>query len=115
MHELGHLLGIGTSNSWNNLISGSNFTGAASSALFGGFVPLSGDLGHWAEGTLGNSGTQEALMDPSILEGTRKVFTDLDLAGLTDVGWEVTPIPVPAAVWLFGSALGLLGWLRSRT
>jgi len=25
-----------------------------------------------------------------------------------------TPIPVPAAVWLFGSALGLLGWARRR-
>lgn len=25
------------------------------------------------------------------------------------------PVPVPAAVWLFGSALGLLGWARRRT
>ena len=25
-----------------------------------------------------------------------------------------TAVPVPAAVWLFGSALGLLGWLRRR-
>lgn len=24
-------------------------------------------------------------------------------------------VPVPAAVWLFGSALGLLGWMRRRT
>lgn len=24
------------------------------------------------------------------------------------------PIPVPAAVWLFGSALGLLGWMRRK-
>ncbi len=31
--------------------------------------------------------------------------------------WFATPaapIPVPAAVWLFGSALGLLGWVRRR-
>jgi len=31
--------------------------------------------------------------------------------------WEFTvagAIPVPAAVWLFGSALGLLGWVRRR-
>ncbi|MGI9341665.1 MAG: hypothetical protein ACR2QV_02375 [Gammaproteobacteria bacterium] len=27
---------------------------------------------------------------------------------------DVTPIPVPAAVWLFGSALGLLGWMRRK-
>ncbi|MGI9342496.1 MAG: hypothetical protein ACR2QV_06570 [Gammaproteobacteria bacterium] len=28
--------------------------------------------------------------------------------------WTVSPVPVPAAAWLFGSALGLLGWLRRR-
>jgi hypothetical protein len=26
--------------------------------------------------------------------------------------WTVSAVPVPAAVWLFGSALGLLGWMR---
>jgi hypothetical protein len=26
----------------------------------------------------------------------------------------IVPVPVPAAVWLFGSALGLLGWIRKR-
>jgi hypothetical protein len=29
-------------------------------------------------------------------------------------GVEVTIIPVPAAAWLFGSALALLGWIRRR-
>lgn len=28
---------------------------------------------------------------------------------------KFTVVPVPAAVWLFGSALGLLGWVRRRT
>ena len=26
----------------------------------------------------------------------------------------IVPVPVPAAVWLFGSAIGLLGWMRRR-
>lgn len=30
-------------------------------------------------------------------------------------GIATTTVPVPAAVWLFGSALGLLGWVRRRT
>ena len=29
--------------------------------------------------------------------------------------WVGVAVPVPAAVWLFGSALGLLGWARRRT
>ena len=30
-------------------------------------------------------------------------------------GIAVTTVPVPAAVWLFGSSLGLLGWVRRRS
>ncbi len=29
-------------------------------------------------------------------------------------GMVAGPVPVPAAVWLFGSALGLLGWMRRK-
>ena len=28
---------------------------------------------------------------------------------------SVNIVPIPAAVWLFGSALGLLGWARQRS
>jgi len=28
--------------------------------------------------------------------------------------WIGVAVPIPAAVWLFGSALGLLGWIRRR-
>ncbi len=94
LHELGHLLGIGTADSWDNKIDANgNFTGAASVAANGGNIPVQAGGGHWAEGTqsviAGTSTAQEAAMDPSITTGTRKVFTDLDLAGLQDVGWEI--------------------------
>jgi hypothetical protein len=26
----------------------------------------------------------------------------------------ITTVPVPGTIWLFGSALGLLGWMRRR-
>jgi hypothetical protein len=118
LHELGHLLGIGTADSWDNLVSGSHFTGTASSGVFTGDVPLETNLAHWEDGTMGlvNGVSQDAAMDPSILVGTRKVFTDLDLAALTDIGWEVAAVPVPAAIWLFGSGLiGLVVTARRRS
>jgi len=43
--------------------------------------------------------------------------SDPDVEGYRDpnVTWaKFTVVPVPAAVWLFGSALGLLGWVRRR-
>lgn len=114
LHELGHVLGFGTAESWETWVSGGEFTGPNSVNLFGGNVALSGDLGHWMEGTLGNVDgmTQETAMDPNVLVGTRKLFTDLDYAGLQDVGWEVTPVPVPPAAILLAS--GLIGLLRLR-
>ncbi|MEX2216118.1 MAG: Calx-beta domain-containing protein, partial [Phycisphaeraceae bacterium] len=91
-HEFGHLFGIGTADSYINLINFENgtFTGAAASAANGGPVQLA-DVGHWANGTMSNVDgvAQEAAMDPSLTVGTRKVFTELDFAGLDDIGYEL--------------------------
>ncbi|AEF98651.1 matrixin family metalloprotease [Methylomonas methanica] len=105
LHEIGHLLGFGIADSWNNQIIAGTFTGSESEASFGGPVALNGGLDHWADGT--SSGGQETNFDPTISNGVRKRVTDLDLAALRDIGWQVsvTPVPVPGAVWLFGSAL----------
>lgn len=95
IHELGHVLGIGTVASWDNNVtwdtSTAYFTGSHSASLYGGNVPLNTSASHWADGVMGRVGgaSQEAAMDPSLIVGRRKLFTDLDYAALVDIGWQV--------------------------
>ncbi len=95
LHELAHVLGFGTSESWHNLVDLDNhlFLGPAAAGLYGGPVPLAGES-HWADGTQGLSGgqAQEATMTPALTTGTRKRLTSLDVAALVDVGWQM-PTP----------------------
>jgi hypothetical protein len=97
IHELAHTLGFGASDEWQSDIMGTNFVGAAATTEYGGAVPLSADKAHWADGTMstvfGTSASQETAMDPILTEGTRRLFTDLDAAGLTDIGWTVVAPP----------------------
>jgi len=96
-HELAHALGFGASQSWNDWVTGTVFTGPNAASEYGGDVPLDCDLngcsGHWAEGTdsvvLGTSMAQETAMDPKLTTGTRKRLTALDAAGLADLGWSL--------------------------
>lgn len=93
LHEIGHVLGLGASSEWNDLINTSGrFQGAAAVAANGGVAPLA-DSGHWQQATQSTTydgfTQQEALMDPNITNGTRKLLTKLDAAGLTDIGWDV--------------------------
>jgi hypothetical protein len=119
VHELAHLLGFGTSDSWRTFVSGSVFTGPVSRAENGGVnVPLSAEGGHWADGTMDRVATpvmlalQETAMDPSLLQGTRKYFTELDYAGLDDLGWQVAvPEPGVGGLLAVGGAMAL-GWRR---
>lgn len=89
-HEFEHLIGFGTSASWQALVSPTNqFLGAASNAAFDGpgILSVSPDKGHWAQGT--TDGGTETVMDPNLLQGTRKLLTRLDFAGLQDLGWTL--------------------------
>ena len=114
MHELGHILGFGEAASWFAQVQGSvqdgwTFAGTQSVAQFGDVVPLDGSASHWAEGIsdfyLGIA--QETAMDPSTPSGVRQYMTDLDYAGLADIGWEV---PEPSSLMLFS----LSAWLAVR-
>jgi len=46
---------------------------------------------------------------------TSLLTSDLDLVDATAGHFLVRVVPVPAAVWMFGSALALLGWSRRKT
>jgi hypothetical protein len=118
VHEMGHLLGIGTAASWTRQISGTTFTGPASVAANGGVAPpLQTGGGHWANGTdselPGSITPQETSLDPDIGQGVRKWYTELDWAALEDIGWQVTPVPEPGETLVF-AGLGLGGFVLLR-
>lgn len=106
LHELGHVLGLGTADSFENKINSSKqFIGTESVASFGGPIPMNTDQfgnldsGHFAPNTAstlpGTSTTQEVALDPNLTTGTRKHLTDLDWAALDDLGWDITAVAGP--------------------
>ena len=113
VHELGHVLGFGTSSAYSNAVSGNFFVGDAVVNLTGTAQPLTTD-GHW-ESTVLYQG-QETSMDPDIAAGMRTRFTELDFAAMKDIGWEVSPVPEAETWGMMLAGLGLLGWrLRARS
>jgi MYXO-CTERM domain-containing protein len=93
------------------LVSGTNFIGTTT-----GTVALASDLAHWAGGTLSTfeGASQEAAMTPSIANGTRKNFTDLDFAAMNDIGWQVTAVPEADTWAMLLAGLGLVGFASRR-
>lgn len=82
-----------------------------------------GYTGNWYNGLLPD-GTTEALTHQfsALVSGSDlvlRVRKNRDATPVNDPDWlqmnfNYSVVPVPAAVWLFGSALGVLGWLRRR-
>jgi hypothetical protein len=89
------------------------------------------DLGGWGAGiqltvtgSLAGGGTVQ--LDYVTLVDMETVMFGSEWLGLTNIEFSaygccalvdnivVSNVPVPAAVWLFGSALGGLGWMRRR-
>jgi len=116
LHELGHVLGFGLAKSWEGYVQNHLFSGPEAVSVYGANVPLSSDDGHWQSGLsdtiFRTTLAQETAMDPNIGPRTRKYYTDLDVAALDDIGWEITPPATltwngPTGTW--GSANWLSG------
>lgn len=90
-HELLHILGFGSSPSWDALATLTAFSGTASRAAYAaiggtGNVPLEhGD--HWGDELEDQLG-ELTLMREAVASGTRQLPTPLDFAALVDIGWE---------------------------
>lgn len=53
-------------------------------------------------------------LDFESVSGVRRIVIEMYGSGAIDnLAYQV--VPIPAAAWLFGSALGLLGWVRYRS
>lgn len=96
IHELGHILGLGTAPQWSALVANGQFYGPNAAATFGGPVPLSPDGAHWADG-LTYAG-RPANLDPVLSYGTRVGWGALDAAALRDLGWSNAPAAVTPPV-----------------
>lgn len=88
VHELTHILGFGTCESFDRYVTGIEFVGPnVASAYDGtGSPPLAGDRAHWQDEVRDDG--QETMMDPTLSPGTRKLPTGIDLAALRDIGWN---------------------------
>jgi hypothetical protein len=103
LHEIGHVLGIGTADSWKNKISGGVFSGAAATRSNGTAPPVQSGGGHFGGSSLvsdvfGSFGRTHGVSRPVLMlasstdNGTNfDVASDLDLAALIDCGWEISP------------------------
>lgn len=105
LHEIGHVLGIGTAASWNAQLSGGKFNGEAAIRSHG-TAPPADEFHLLSEGPtltsklFGSFGVTHGLARPALMLPSSTdtgsnfdVATDLDLACLLDIGWEIRPAP----------------------
>ena len=126
LHEIAHILGIGASDSWRNLIEDGSFTGPAAIQSYGSAPPA--DNGHFLVpsedadlesplyGSFGaaHGPSRPVLMLPENSDSGSNfdVVTDLDLAALVDIGWEIT-LPLNLSVDALSPTQATFSWPSS--
>jgi len=140
-HEMAHVLGLGTLWSDNGLYNtgSGEYTGAAGLSAYQAefdaaatFIPveLEGGTGtangHWNEGngleltgitdSNGND-LRDELMTGIYYNNGKTFLSNTTISSFQDLGYTVAfpvAVPVPAAIWLFLSALGFLGFSNKK-
>ncbi len=107
--------GTGTPDNFNELDAPVFFSGYNATNFYGGLVPIyapgsyeaGSSLSHLDETTFGNT-----LMTPYIANGqSTRSISDLEIAMMTDMGWDVIPEPSTLVILLMSGA-GFLGIRR---
>jgi len=95
LHELGHLFGFGTADSFANQVVDNTFVGTTSVGLYGGPVPTFPNGQnvdqHWDNGLTSPPYANEpgVALGRSIVLGRRTLLSPVDYAAFDDIGWEV--------------------------
>jgi|GEM_PF-1432034 len=91
LHEIGHILGIGTAPIFKTLGTGGSFVGSNAKSVNGGNpIPLESDLGHIQAGFLSDG---RPVLLASNNPGGRRLPTKVDLAILADIGYKIQGFP----------------------
>lgn len=86
VHEIGHVLGIGTSGTFDSWSVGTKFTGPNAQSLNQGWpIPLTKDHTHVEDGFHGDM----VALDPTLITGSRVLLSSYDKALLADIGYEI--------------------------
>lgn len=86
VHEIGHILGVGTSGAFDRWIVGDTFTGPNTTSLNNGQpIPIEDDLSHVEEGFAGDT----VALDPLLITGSRVLISSFDKAILADIGYDI--------------------------
>lgn len=90
LHEIGHVLGLGTSPIFREIGIGAQFDGPNALAVNqGNPVPLEADLVHVLDGFNDNTVLLDPQLNPIATSGGRNLPSDIDLALLADIGFEI--------------------------